>query len=233
MNPIRIQILQILNEEDQNLSKLATKIGLVSNSEISRHLSRLGEQSLIRKERETGRYYQITAFGKAIMNSLDNFVFLSINSDYFTDHSIADIPLSLQSQISVLQNAEIISGTGNVMHKIKEFMELPIKKLRIIVDSGYPFLNTEAEISVIVPESMNTTENQEDPSLKSFKIGLLPSVPITMALCDLEIGIIAFPRESENNPDVSKCFYIQDPQGIKFLEQIWVFFWDKAQKISN
>ena len=66
-NPIRIKILLLLNENPATLTNIAEKIGDISKSEVSRHLSRLLEHGFIQKEMPAGRNYEISPFGKVVI----------------------------------------------------------------------------------------------------------------------------------------------------------------------
>jgi len=54
-NPIRIKILNLLNENPLILTNITNEIDDVSKSEVSRHLSRLMKHGFIQKEIAAGK----------------------------------------------------------------------------------------------------------------------------------------------------------------------------------
>lgn len=66
-NPIRMNILLLLNEKKSTISELKEKIGEISHSEISRHIGRLAKQNLIIKNLYE-KYFENIIIGASYSN---------------------------------------------------------------------------------------------------------------------------------------------------------------------
>ncbi len=207
------------------LSKITKKIGDISNSEVSRHLSRLSEKFFIQKDPTGGRKYVLTEFGETIIKMLQPLVFLFSHENFFHTHSLKHIPFEFQTKLHALKNATLIEGTGHVMVELKEFMELPSEKVCIMVDSPFPFENTTADIDFIVPEAMKKMKPEYKNIKHTYRFKFIPVTGVCISYNDLGVGYIFFPRVNEDKTDFNFAFRVEDKEGVSLLKELWDYYW--------
>jgi predicted transcriptional regulator len=88
-NEDRHRILLRLEEEPCNVTQVAKELGL-SLPETSRHLSRLSDVGLTRKDPEGLNH--LTAYGVLVLRQLRELEFTTKFRSYFTDHTLAGVP---------------------------------------------------------------------------------------------------------------------------------------------
>ena len=109
-NPVRLEITKILSEKYSTFTELSKKFNL-SNSEVSRHISRLVEQGFIQKLANS-KSYELTPLGEIILALFKPIEFIFQYLEYFRTHLISDLPVSLIRDIDVLSKSNFIEGTG-------------------------------------------------------------------------------------------------------------------------
>ena len=87
-NEYRYAILVLLREKPLRITDIAKKQNL-TNQEISRHVSRLGEVGLTYKD--VDGFYHLTPYGESIHILLEELQFVSKHREYFVNHSIAHL----------------------------------------------------------------------------------------------------------------------------------------------
>src|SRR5205823_9140053 len=103
----RLSILLKLTERDTKLSQLAKDIG-VTMQEVHRNVNRLMDVGLIKKNSEGT--FSLTTFGNTIIKQIPAYDFLSRNKEYFSGHTLGDIPIKFIQRIGALDNSEYIHG---------------------------------------------------------------------------------------------------------------------------
>lgn len=231
-NPIRIRLLLILHREKSTLSQITRTLGERSNSEVSRNLSRLAEQGFIQKESVSGRKYELTSFGKTSVSLFAPLQFIFDNGNYFKNHRIDSLPISLQRGIDALSQAEFIQGTGKIMGKMKESVDMPSKELWLKIQNPFPFeLKTHTLNLMITPELavQKDTGKMLREKYPIFNARISFDSSITIAISDMMHGMIFFPSILDNSPDFNYCFYVNDSMGMKYLKEIWDYFWEMSK----
>lgn len=152
-NSIRIQLLFLLQDQSRSLSSLTKEIGKITPSEVSRHLGRLAEKGFIRKESTTGRNFELTSFGQIIISLFSPINFVFENNNYFSSHSVGDIPYSFICKLDSLKECDIISGTGNIMMKISELIDSAKKEFFVMSDNPFPFSLKNKKVKFLLPKS--------------------------------------------------------------------------------
>lgn len=231
-NPIRIKILFMLNEKAATLTDIAEKLGEISKSEVSRHLSRLTKHGFIQKELPSGRKYEISSFGKVLITIFRPIDFIFRYSEYFRTHRIDDLPMHLIRELDLMKDCEFVSGTGEVMYKIKEFQKTPAEERWIMIAAAFPFESVSAKKAnyILFPEILKLEGASRKTHPKTqFRIRILENITIAMAFNSLGQGIIGFPKTNDNKPDYSEVIVIKDAKGIDFLKKLWEHFWSKAK----
>jgi predicted transcriptional regulator len=130
-NEDRVNILNLVQMEHLNLTKISNKLGL-RNQEASRHLSRLeGSGLVLRKSDGT---YETTAFAELVLIKQGEIGFLLKYKDYFNSHSIQGIPDSLVARLGVLSKSTFVDDTLIALQVVKRIIEESEKYLYRISD---------------------------------------------------------------------------------------------------
>lgn len=228
-NPHRIRLLFILSEHKAGLTELTKKIGEISHSEVSRHLGRLSKQGLIKKESVSGRKYEITSLGKTIISLFGPLDFIFHHFEYFKNHPLDDIPPLLLREIDALKDAEFTIGTGEVMIKMKEFIESSSKEIWIMCDNPFPFMPKAKKINFIIPPTILKYREKIYNKEIQFRVRILDQIPIAIGFSELGPGHLLLPSIIKSRPDYSIGLYITDPKGLGFLRKLWAYFWNQAE----
>ncbi|XEO75780.1 hypothetical protein WKT22_00800 [Candidatus Lokiarchaeum ossiferum] len=228
-NPIRVQILLLLEDCEYSSSEITAKLGNISNSEISRHLKRLIDVELVERD-PISRKYNLAHYGMLILQNFAPMNFLFRNSKYFTSHRISDLPFNITRDIFQLKNAEIIYGTGYFVHKMTDFL-INGKTFSIMSDSPFPGDISKKKVDLIIPQNLQPEKEKyskilPQPSLLCVKF--MEKIPISVAFSDLGEGFLSFPSISDQKPDFGTTFYVTDKSGIDYLKKIWNYFWKNA-----
>jgi predicted transcriptional regulator len=229
--PVRIQILLELAERSSKLNDLSEKF-TVSKSEISRHLSRLIEVHFVTKDLITNQY-TLTTLAENYISLFSPIEFLFKQKDFFTNHKL-ELPDFLSRKIDSLRKAELIQGSGYTLTKIQQMLDETNTKLQLILNQRYPMkLNKQIDEGyyVIFPEMIKQGgEYIKTMYKKAFIKSLVPVNHIVM-ICDSSKGIIAFPKD-DMIIDINEIFYLEDKEGLNFLEEIFQFYWKKGESVN-
>ncbi|MHA1942395.1 MAG: ArsR family transcriptional regulator [Candidatus Hodarchaeales archaeon] len=237
---IRLEILLILKNSELPVSGIAKKLGDVSSPEVSRHLTALSEQGLVKRENLT-RKYTISDFGKTLTTILEPIQFIVANRNYFQKHRLDDLPTTLMTQISLLSKAKIVERVGSVMLELEKLINITNSELCAIIDSGFTFKNDKVQKMDVItnPEFLYSTKHDEFvktefkksyPSLESITYKVLPRIHIAILLIDKDkAGAIAFPKTGEFKPDYSAMFFTSEKDSINYIQTVFDYFWKLAQ----
>ena len=163
-NEDRHGILHRLEEEPCNVTKIAKGLGL-SLPETSRHVSRLCEVGLTRKDPEG--LYHLTSYGGLVLRQLRELEFTTKFREYFTNHTIAGVPPQFVKRIGDLSGSvfteNILDFIRQIEHVIKEAEEdvwmlvdqFPLNHLSLIIEAierGVRFRILEPRNRVLNPD---------------------------------------------------------------------------------
>ena len=90
-NEDRLRILRELEGEAAIVTGLSNRLRL-TNQEVSRHLSRLGDVGLTTKAPDG--QYSLTSYGRLTLKQIEGLEFTSRHKEYFIDHPVEDLPAS-------------------------------------------------------------------------------------------------------------------------------------------
>lgn len=115
-NEDRHKILLLLADEPMNVTRISIRLGL-SLTETSRHLSRMGEVGLTR--RDSDGLYHINNFGTVLLAQLKGVEFITRHRDYFTSHSLTGIPEGFLARMGELSNSYFVDNVMASFHKVE------------------------------------------------------------------------------------------------------------------
>lgn len=119
-NEERLKILYLLEEKANTLTGLSEELG-IRNQQCSRHLTRLTENGLIRKNVEGG--YSLSDYGSVILRLQPTLGFLTNHSEYFQAHSTAGIPEASLASIGLLKEANVVRDLNLALFTIERIIE--------------------------------------------------------------------------------------------------------------
>ena len=241
-NEIRHRMLQLLNNQALRITDIAKEMSL-NNPETRRHVSRLQEVGLI--QRDAGGYYNLTPYGEASMLLIQEFEFLSANHEYFTTHTILNIPEGFAKRIGELNASVPLTNpmdffrySENLLKESKEYAwllveQFPLNSLSTIaraIEGGVNIRVVEPRERVLNPDlgAMTSEENQalsetrhtplmEERMVKDINLYLL----ISESRC-----VLAFPT-----PDGQfdfKGFTASDESSLEWCRNLFNHYWDNA-----
>lgn len=125
-NTERLSILFKLKEENNNknknnknnLSNLSKELNIIVQ-EVHRHTNRLLKAGLIQKDSSSG-YFSLTTFGNIVIMQLSALDFVSKNRNYFSDHTLGDLPLKFIQRVGSLVNSQLLTNSVAVFEYQKE-----------------------------------------------------------------------------------------------------------------
>jgi predicted transcriptional regulator len=235
-----MEILITLNNLELSSTELSSNLGQVSTPEVSRHLTTLNEQGLVIRDNHT-RKYTISDLGKIFVTMIEPIQFIIKNMEYFRNHRIDDLPNTLMTQINMLSNSRFTEKVGHNMLELEKLIDGARNELWAIVDSGFTFKNKKIQKMRVITspellsdvskdEHMKTHFERSYPSMKNITYKVIPRVNLALILVDSgKAGAIAFPKTGEFKPDYSTGFFINDEDGIHYLQQIFKYFWKEAR----
>ncbi len=116
-NSQRLDIIHSLHSKEMNLAGLSKHL-TVTMQEVHRNLNRLTEAGLV--EKKSSGVFCLTTFGSTIIGQIPSIHFLSKNKDYFSNHSLGDMPMKFIQRIGALNNGELVDGWVAVVERIKD-----------------------------------------------------------------------------------------------------------------
>lgn len=235
---IRVKILFLLNAQPLSLSQLSEKLGQVSKSEVSRHLARLGDKALIEKEGFSSRNHTLTPFGQSILPLISPLDFINKNEEFFKSRSLTDLPLELIRRIDELREAKMVNGATKAITVIKNCLDATENELWAMYSAAFPFNNDRIQQArlIIKPdyykdEVIPRKNEHLMPNLlrKNVDFRLMHQITVGMAIFDCKSAVISFPRKNEQSSDLNTLFFVIDPVGLKYVMDIWEYFWYRAK----
>jgi predicted transcriptional regulator len=116
-NEDRLQILLNLSENPSNLTHLSKKLDLTTQ-ETSRHISRLTELNLTRKN--TQGLFQINPVGRLLLTQMRDMELVSRHLEYFNNHKTEHLPVKFTSRLGELVNATYVNDVMVVLHSMEK-----------------------------------------------------------------------------------------------------------------
>ena len=112
----RLQIIQLINEDEFRLSELAKKLD-ATTPEVHRNLQRLEKSGFIIKN--SNGHFVLTTLGQVLLGFIPHLTFIIKNKKYFLKHPIDSLPQKFISRIGDLSNCKLVSSYVNVFEYSK------------------------------------------------------------------------------------------------------------------
>lgn len=231
----RLLLLTCIDEEPKRLSDISKELE-ITTPEVYRQLNRLTAQKIVDKTADG--LYEITLYGRLVLQSLTLFKFLTKHRDYLLNHDLTVIPAEFIHRLGELNECEIISGVYRIITIQEKYMSETESRLwtmsRQIFHLVFPvlekFSGKSVDIRLILPKSI--IETQQFKKLKqsgSHFVRFLDKVDIVLGVLD-NAGGICFPS-LEGNIDMSYMIGCANPISYKWLTDLHSHYWKKAETI--
>ena len=236
-------MLLLLQKKALRITDLAKKMAL-NNPEIRRHITRLKEAGLIKRDVEG--FYHLTPFGELILRQLGEIEFASRHREYFIAHSLTNLPPNFISQISQLGGSmptanimDFFYGIETVIKEAEEFVwfnvdHYPVTLLSHIVkalEKGVEFRTIEHSETSLGPHlTFKATDEAQT-------FNRLISTPLIEQKTSVKIDLILYLSEKKCMfafPDANGMFDYQgfastDIQSLKWCRKLFTHYWNLAE----
>jgi predicted transcriptional regulator len=233
----RLKLLSEIASKRQRMSALSKTID-ASAAEGSRHLKRLSDAGLVRRDSEG--FYEVTPVGRTVLKLLPGIELLLEYQDYFRLHDLSFLPLKFVERIGELSKASRVSPLSAVLEHIKSVVSHGKDRVWLISDNLFPqwpgigssFLSTDVPVRLVAQESMSRKALSEYKSrLPRSEIGVLKEVRIGMVISDSTAGV-CFPTEADGI-DFTSGFGGSDPTFLTWCNDLFDYYWMGAKKIHS
>jgi len=242
-NEDRLKILLQLEEKDMRVTDISRELDL-SIQESSRHVSRLGEVGLTRKDVEG--FYSLTPYGVLILENLRELEFTSKHSEYFSKHTIERLPKEFVKRIGDLADSTYTHNMMDFLQSIEKMIKNAEEKIWLYVDR-YPvnsivFINEAldrgVEFKCIEPVEGIIGPNPsiyEPKEMEGFRRA--GTTPLVKHRTKEKVDAFLFLSENEcalalPTPDGEldyRGFTAEDERSIKWCRDLFQHYWKTAE----
>lgn len=241
-NENRYSILLLIREESKRITDL-TSITELTTTEVRRHISRLVELGLLRRDVEG--FYHLTPYGKMSLILSQELQFLSSKSSYFEDHDPSKIPTRFQKRFFELSDSSSLTNAMNFFHQTENIVreaknyvwmivdQFPIYSLPTIVKA----IERDVEFRIIEPrervlnpdlDAVTSDETQTLSKARSTPLvgqRMVDEVDVYMLVSDSR-WVLAFPR-TDGQFDY-QGFSAIDDSSLEWCRGLFNYYWDEA-----
>jgi predicted transcriptional regulator len=113
----RLSIIFSLSQTKSTLSQLSKDL-CITMQEVHRNINRLQDAGLI--EKDPRGIFSLTTFGNTIIKQIPTFDFLSLHKEYFSEHTLGEVPMKFEQRIGALDDCELIRGIVAILELWKQ-----------------------------------------------------------------------------------------------------------------
>jgi len=241
-NEDRLNILGELKKKPMKLTRISERFNFTV-PETARNMTRLTEADLLAKD--VDGYFHLTPVGKAVLQFIPSFEFISKHKKYFKTHTISVLPTEFAASIGALRKSEYVSGVTEMIFNAENAVKESQEFMWIIVDqilpSSFPFfleaITRGVEVRKLMPRNAaippTILELANDPAFnraaraKKAESRYLNSIGIFMFLSEKELAGIGF-KNLEGFFDFGS-FRSQDENALKWAKSLFLRYWESAK----
>ncbi len=242
-NDTRIDILHQLTSEPQRLTDLSKNLDLPAQ-EISRQLSRLDKMSMVYKDSDG--LFHVTPYSEHLLSLIPGYDFLFRNRDYFTSHTLTDLPITFTSRIGELNQCSYEHDIMTVLHRLEGTLLSAEEYIHIMLDQmvshTMPILEekvkTGVEFHFLTTTSLNPPPGVwrrfhikpaelQDPQLLDTRF--ITNIPMGLIITEQEVGLISF-KTVENEIDYTG-FNGVDKTCRNWAKDVFDYYWETASDV--
>jgi predicted transcriptional regulator len=221
----RLDILAALSKNNVKLSALSKDLQF-EMPEMHRNMARLQETKLVKRDSEG--VFSLTTIGKAVMNQISTFHFLSSYATYLDEHTFGDLPVRFVQSLGALEGCDFldanISGietiylawTNIIRNSEKYLCVMTPYTTALITEVMFSHIREKGvKLRYILPE--NAMICKEDIELvkkyafnellakKTAERRMTKTVEVSIIFNENEV-LVSFPNE-KGETDFTKAFY--------------------------
>jgi predicted transcriptional regulator len=233
----RLTLLARIDRERLRLTSLA-KIIHASNQECSRHLSRLADSSLVKKD--SAGFYETTPLGRGVLGLLPSLRFLVKHRNYVLSHDLSLLPGPFMERIGELVEGRLVGHFNIVLEHIKKTIAEAREHLWLISDQpiiptsslgvGFPSRNLPVRLILQPGYDLKTFVEAKSALPIEFEIGLAQQVRVAMAINEKVAGI-CFPG-LDGRLDFGVGFIGSDLQFRTWASDLFEHYWKNSQRVT-
>jgi len=232
----RLRALFLIEKERLKLTGISETLNL-SMPETSRHLSRLRDAKLIRKD--VDGFYYLTPYGRITLHLLHGYSFNHKNRDYFQDHEPSLLPSEFIARIGELEEHKSGEGVMQILHLAVVVMEEAKKYVWILADqvmtSIIPMIREGyvkgVRFRVLLPKQLTLPSGFQltEPSPTSpIEIRWLREVRVCIVMNETLAGLCL--PNSAGKIDYSIGFAGRDLKFHKWCRDVFMHYWRRGKE---
>lgn len=232
----RLALLSEVAAKVQTQASLAKRID-ASLAECSRHLARLRDAGLVRKNSDG--LYQITTIGSAMLKVLPSLEFLLEHKDRLLSHDLSDLPRPFVERIGELSGGRRVDHFSqawttmqSVMSGAKEFVwGISDQPLVPGISFGQYLTSRDVSMRIISNQKIELAGfKKANPLLpERFELGRLHEVRVGLAMNE-SIAWVCF-AGAGGELDHSTGFAGTDTEFRGWCADLFGYYWEKATKV--
>jgi predicted transcriptional regulator len=243
-NEDRLRILLRLEEGGLSVTGLSRDLSLTTQ-EASRHLSRLNDVSLTRKDADGSHH--VTPYGRLIIQQIQGIRFASEYVDYFSNHALEGLPLEFVYRMGELTGSTYVDDLMFSIHCTEKVFREAEKYVWATSDQ-YPMstipLHRDAfsrGVKVRYIDALDwkppqqwvdeIAEEDSEAIRKARRKGqmeerVLDRLQVYLWMNEKNVGIIAFPNTRGRFDYLG--FSSTDEGTLKWCRDLYTYYWEKA-----
>ena len=237
-NEDRLQILSLLNEEPMTLTMLSKRAS-IGTQETSRHVMRLTESGIIKREQDGLNH--VTPYGKLVLIQFSGLKFTSKNRHYFSDHLVDKLPESFIHRLGELTESIYLEDTILVFDHVERMIEESEKYVYRITDryltSWLPVIDDALQrgvdyrllspVDIVVPTNFKMGSKMTEARMsEQFKVGSIPGPDVFLAMSEKEVSALGFLNFRGKMDYYS--FYSKDPRFHRWCFDLFNYYWSRS-----
>jgi predicted transcriptional regulator len=246
-NPIRLEILKILQTTPSTQSKLSDKLDMTIQG-LQRHIGLLLKSGLIRKDVDGNLL--LSSVGIAALEQIPTFLFLSKYQKYFQDHDFLGIPKKLVQRLGDLYECEFIDDTMATWQRAKEVTE-NCEKYFVAVSSMQPIeffdiakikLEKGVKFKIGFPEnrfvvkghSQKANESGWTDAIENGRAEefFVKNVPVTVVITEKDAEVL-FANTKTGQMDGSAMFYSKNKDFRRWCLDLFDYYYHEVERIAT
>jgi predicted transcriptional regulator len=250
-NAERLSILLKLKEENNNknnnnLSKLSKDLNIVVQ-EVHRHTNRLLKAGLVQKDSSTG-YFSLTTFGNIVVMQLSALDFISKNRNYFSDHTLGDLPLKFIQRVGSLVNSQLLTSSVAVFEYQKELFSTSRNYIctilpevpQYLIDSVMPTIEKGVRLRYILSYNAVLPKKRHGISKHEKFHTLINKEIVQRRMIDnIQVGLIINETQSmvsfstvKSKTDMNSAFCSSDPIFHDWCLDYFNYKWENSKSFN-
>jgi len=224
----RLRILIEAQKQSLRISHVSKMLN-ITTAEASRHLNRLSNVKLVRRDNKG--LYTLTPFGRLVLILLPSLVFILQHRDYFMNHEVFHIPYKFLGRIGVVSGGVLCDNAMTcfsrievMLHEASEYIwilsdQIPASMLQTIMEK----IRKGLEFRFIYPEKFTLLSSKPIPC---FQRRTLPKITLGLIITEKR-ALVAFPYIDGKMDYIG--FIGGDPEFHKWAEELYQYYWKSSK----